>query len=129
MVTLQDFVVSFTLTLKFIERIKSCRLMIEYINDYADVSSDNDGNNDDIKNEKVDLDNFIDDTEIENNPSDFCGLSNVKRSFSDAEEDAFSESDIEVFLDEITEASFFSVLKMKRKILFHAQKKKLNDLV
>ena len=48
-VTLQDFVVSFTLTLKFIERIKSCRLMIEYINDYADVSSDNDDNNDDIK--------------------------------------------------------------------------------
>ena len=97
--------------------------MIEFINDYADVSSDNDDNNDDIKNEKVDLDNFIDDTEIENNPSDFCGLSNVKRSLSDAEEDAFSESDIEVFLDEITEASFVSVLKMKRKILFHAQKK------
>lgn len=38
--------------------------------------------------------NVDDETEMVQNPSDYYGLSNVNSSFSDAENDAFSDEDI-----------------------------------
>ena len=50
-------------------------------------------------NDKVSLDNFIDDnTEIDNNPWGYYDLININRSISDVEEDVFSEFYAEDFL-------------------------------
>ena len=43
------------------------------------------------------------------NPSDYYGFTNVTRTYSNAEEDAFSNSDITDFLDEDLEASNYYV--------------------
>ena len=79
---------------------------MEYLNCYVEVSDDSDENKQEQEIiAKVSLDNFIDDnTEIENNLSDYYGLTNITRSISDAKKDAFSESDIEDFPDKNLEA-------------------------
>ena len=55
-------------------------------------------------NDKVSLDNFIDDnTEIDNNPWGYYDLIDINRSISDVEEDVFSEFYTEDFLDKNVE--------------------------
>ena len=55
-------------------------------------------------NDKVSLDNFIDDnTQIDNNPWNYYDLTNVNRSISDVEKDVFSEPYTEDFLDKNVE--------------------------
>ena len=81
---------------------------MESLDYYADVSgSDTNDDDDSIKcvSEESTYDReYIDDTEIVNNPSDYYGLTNVTRSVSDAEGDVSSQSDIDAFLDEGVEA-------------------------
>ena len=55
------------------------------------------------KNE-VSLDSFIDDLTLDGNPLDYYGFTNVTRAISCAEEDPFSESDVEKILDNNVEA-------------------------
>ena len=43
-------------------------------------------------------------TQIETHPSDYLGLRNIERKISSLEEDAFSQSDVEDFLDPDVEA-------------------------
>ena len=54
---------------------------MEYINYYADVSDSDSGSEAEVKKNKEDQD-FIDDTEIENNSSDYYGMLNVTRTIS-----------------------------------------------
>ena len=77
---------------------------MEYLDCYAEVSSDFDESEKEQKDDQVSLNNFIDeDSEMDNKTSDYYGLTNITRSMSDAEDDAFSESNIEDFLDENVE--------------------------
>lgn len=69
---------------------------MEFIN-YAGVSeNDSDSDNSELRESVNDCD-FIDDTKIENNPSDYYDLTDAKRSISYAENDAFSEKDLALF--------------------------------
>lgn len=45
-------------------------------------------------NEEVSLDSFIDNSIVDNNPSDYCGLINVTISMPSPEEGIFSDSNI-----------------------------------
>ena len=77
---------------------------MEYLDCYAEVSSDFDESEQERKDDQVSLNNFIDeDSEMDNKSSDYYGLTNITRSISDPEDDAFSESYIEDFLDENVE--------------------------
>ena len=77
---------------------------MEYLDCYAEVSSDFDESEKEQKDDQVSLNNFIDeDSEMDNKTSDYYDLTNITRSMSDAEDDAFSESNIEDFLDENVE--------------------------
>ena len=59
---------------------------------------------------KVSLDSFIDDSIQKNdNPSAYYGFTNITRTYSSDEEDAFSEFDIRDFLDEDVETSNYCV--------------------
>ena len=71
---------------------------MEFINYYADFS-DSDNNSESENKEDQD---FIDDTEIENYPSDYYGLLHVTRTFSEDENDVHSETDLEAFRNEDT---------------------------
>lgn len=79
---------------------------MEFIDYYTDVSgSDADGNSNRENSEESTYGHiFIENTEIQNNLSGYYGLTNVTKSTSDAEEDAFSESDTNAFLDKDVEA-------------------------
>ena len=70
----------------------SKRVSMQFIDYYADVcgSDTNDNNNKKVSEEPAYDREVIDDTEIENDPSDYYDLTNVTRSASEAEEDAFS---------------------------------------
>ena len=70
---------------------------MEYLGCYFQVSSSSDQRED-----EVNLSNFIDDDfQINNNkPSDYYGFTNITRTVSDAEEDAFSVFDVDDFLNE-----------------------------
>ena len=55
-----------------------------------------------------DEDFIVDFTEMENNnPSEKCGLTNITRTSSNAEQDNFFQSDMDVFLDEDIESRNF----------------------
>ena len=56
--------------------------------------------------DEVSLDSFVDDSTPDRNPSDYYGFTNVTRSVSSAEEDAFSESDVEKFLNNNVETRY-----------------------
>ena len=59
---------------------------------------------------KVSLDSFIDDSIQKNdNPSAYYGFTNITRTYSSDEEDAFSKFDIRDFLDEDVETSNYCV--------------------
>ena len=70
---------------------------MEIINYYADVCARDSDSDIEIREEEEDRDFADNNTEIENNRSDYYGLTNVARSISDAENDAFSETDLEAF--------------------------------
>lgn len=78
---------------------------MENLDCYVDVNCDFNESEQEQENDQVSLNDFIDDdSETDNNPSDYYGLTNIRRSISDAEDDAFFGSDIEEFLDENVEA-------------------------
>lgn len=78
---------------------------MENLDCYVDVNCDFNESEQEQENDQVSLNDFIDDdSETDNNPSDYYGLTNIRRSISDAEDDAFFGSDIEEFLDESVEA-------------------------
>ena len=78
---------------------------MENLDCYVDVNCDFNESEQEQENDQVSLNDFIDDdSETDNNPSDYYGLTNIRRSISDAEDDAFFGSDIEEFLVESVEA-------------------------
>ena len=78
---------------------------MENLDCYVDVNCDFNESEQEQENDQVSLNDFIDDdSETDNNPSDYYGLTNIRRSISDAENDAFFGSYIEEFLDENVEA-------------------------
>ena len=73
---------------------------MEFIEHSADVSGDNAKVNDNFSYENEEDKDFIDDsTQTERQPSDYLGLRNIKRETSCTEDDIFSQSDVEDFLD------------------------------
>lgn len=70
---------------------------MKYLDCYAEVSSDNvEIEQENGFNHQVSLDNFIDDDpQIENNLSDYYGLTNITRLTCDVKEDTFSEMVVE----------------------------------
>ena len=82
--------------------------MAEFIIFQAAVDNDNEYvfSEDEFIHDKneVSLDSFIDDLTLDGNPLDYYGFTNVTRAISCAEEDPFSESDVEKILDNNVEA-------------------------
>ena len=82
--------------------------MAEFIIFQAAVDNDNEYvfSQDEFIHDKneVSLDSFIDDLTLDGNPLDYYGFTNVTRAISCAEEDPFSESDVEKILDNNVEA-------------------------
>lgn len=73
------------------------------------VSDNKDNEGMDVEDGKVSLISFIDDKPImDNKPSDYYGFTNVSQTYSTAEEDAYSESDIRNLLDEKVKAKNYS---------------------
>lgn len=68
---------------------------MEFVNFCASDSDDSNRENESEKQLSADDQDFIDDTEIDQNPSDYYGLTNVTRSFSHARNDAQSDDEIE----------------------------------
>ena len=78
---------------------------MENLDCYVDVNCDFNESEQEQEHDQVSLNDFIDgDSETDNNPSDYYGLTNIRRSISHAEDDAFFGSDIEEFLVESVEA-------------------------
>ena len=70
---------------------------MEFINYYTYLSgSYSDSDHTDIRESLQDRE-FIDDSDIENNPSDYYDLNNVSRFISDVKYEAFLESDLAAF--------------------------------
>ena len=82
--------------------------MAEFIIFQAAVDNDNEYvfSEDEFIHDKneVSLDSFIDNLTLDGNPLDYYGFTNVTRAISCAEEDPFSESDVEKILDNNVEA-------------------------
>ena len=82
--------------------------MAEFIIFQAAVDNDNEYvfSEDEFIHDKkeVSLDSFIDDLTLDGNPLDYYGFTDATRAISCAEEDPFSESDVEKFLDNNVEA-------------------------
>lgn len=93
---------------------------MKFIHYYTDVSGSytNVGDDDDSNEISLSLLKFIDDTEIQNNPSDYYCLKNVTTSVSDAERDAFSQSDVDAFMNKDVET---------RHYCFYSEGKKEDD--
>lgn len=69
--------------------------MAEYLDSIAAVDDDDSSDSEYIwGNEEVSLDSFIDNSTVDNNPSDYCGLINVTISMPSPEEGIFSDSNI-----------------------------------
>lgn len=64
---------------------------MEFINYYADVGDRDSDSEAELRENKEGQDN----TEIENNPSDYYGLLNITRNISDCGNDPFLETDLE----------------------------------
>ena len=82
--------------------------MAEFIIFQAAVDNDNEYvfSEDEFIHDKneVSLDSFIDDLTLDGNPLDYYGFTNVTTAITCAEEDPFSESDVEKILDNNVEA-------------------------
>ena len=67
---------------------------MEFFNFYASGSDDSDSGNEAEDQSNADDQDFIGNIKIDQNPSDYYGLTKVTRSFFDTENNAFSDDDI-----------------------------------